>query len=58
MFVCAYETRFLLPYGYQTHLMVYFAGRYKVLDYLRTGWPVSLAYSATVIALVPMVFPF
>jgi len=49
---------FLLPYGYQTHLMVYSAGRYKVLDYLRAGWPVSLAYSVTVIALVPMVFPF
>jgi di/tricarboxylate transporter len=49
---------FLLPYGYQTHLMVYSAGRYKVLDYLRAGWPVSLAYSASVIALVPMVFPF
>jgi di/tricarboxylate transporter len=49
---------FLLPYGYQTHLMVYSAGRYKVLDYLRAGWPVSLAYSVSVIALVPMVFPF
>ena len=49
---------FLLPYGYQTHLMVYSAGRYKVLDYLRTGWPVSLAYSVAVIALVPMVHTF
>ncbi len=49
---------FLLPYSCQTHLMVYSEGRYKVLDYLRSGWPVSLAYSATVIALVPTVFPF
>ena len=49
---------FLLPYGYQTHLMVYSAGRYRVLDYLSAGWPVSLAYGITVLMLVPVVFPF
>jgi di/tricarboxylate transporter len=49
---------FILPYGYQTHLMVYSAGRYRVLDYVRVGLPVSLAYGCTVIALVPLVFPF
>ena len=48
---------FLMPFGYQTHLMVYSPGRYRTSDYLRAGLPVSVAYSAVVIALVPMVFP-
>lgn len=48
---------FLMPFGYQTHLMVYSAGRYKALDYLKTGWPVSLVYAAGVLVLTPMVFP-
>lgn len=49
---------FLLPFGYQTHLMVYSAGRYRTLDYLKAGWPVSLTYAVTVLTLVPWVFPF
>lgn len=49
---------FLIPYGYQTHLMVYSPGRYKVSDFLKTGLPVSLTYSAGVLVLTPMVFPF
>ncbi|WP_232818190.1 SLC13 family permease [Zobellella maritima] len=49
---------FIVPFGYQTHLMVYSPGRYRMLDYIKTGLPVSLLYSAGVIALVPVVFPF
>lgn len=49
---------FLLPFGYQTHLMVYSAGRYRTLDYLKAGWPVSLTYAVAVLTLVPLVFPF
>ncbi|WP_163560412.1 SLC13 family permease [Halomonas sp. NO4] len=49
---------FLIPYGYQTHLMVYSPGRYQISDFLKTGLPVSLAYSAGVLALTPLVFPF
>lgn len=49
---------FLLPFGYQTHLMVYSAGRYRLQDYAKVGWPVSLAYAAGVLTLVPMIFPF
>ena len=49
---------FLLPFGYQTHLMVYSAGRYRPLDYLKAGWPVSLTYAVGVLTLVPIVFPF
>lgn len=49
---------FLLPFGYQTHLMVYSVGRYRTLDYLKAGWPVSLTYAVAVLTLVPWVFPF
>ncbi|MDT8878317.1 SLC13 family permease [Halomonas saccharevitans] len=49
---------FLIPYGYQTHLMVYSAGRYRVGDFLRVGLPVSLTYSAAVLLITPLVFPF
>ncbi|NWN83801.1 MAG: SLC13 family permease [Halomonas sp.] len=49
---------FLIPYGYQTHLMVYSPGRYRILDFLQTGLPVSLTYSTGVLVLTPVVFPF
>lgn len=49
---------FLIPYGYQTHLMVYSPGRYSMSDFLRVGLPVSLTYSAAVLLLTPTVFPF
>ncbi|CAM5354053.1 SLC13 family permease [Thauera mechernichensis] len=49
---------FLIPFGYQTHLMVYSAGRYRMRDFLRAGLPVSLTYAAVVLALVPVFFPF
>lgn len=49
---------FMLPFGYQTHLMVYSPGRYRLSDYFRVGLPVSLAYGVTVLLLVPLAFPF
>lgn len=49
---------FLIPFGYQTHLMVYSPGRYRLQDYLKTGLPVSIMYSVTVILITPWVFPF
>ncbi|WFM69977.1 SLC13 family permease [Halomonas sp. CKK8] len=49
---------FLIPYGYQTHLMVYSPGRYRMGDFLRVGLPVSLTYSVSVLALTPVIFPF
>lgn len=49
---------FLSPYGYQTNLMVYSAGNYRKRDYLKLGIPTSLAYTATAILVIPMVFPF
>ena len=49
---------FLIPFGYQTHLMVYSPGRYKITDFLKIGLPVSLTYSAAVLLITPLVFPF
>lgn len=49
---------FIIPFGYQTHLMVYSPGRYRMMDYVKTGLPVSLLYSVSVLTLVPLVFPF
>ena len=49
---------FLTPYGYTTNLIVQNLGGYEFRDYVRAGLPVSIAYSATVIYLIPLVFPF
>ncbi len=48
---------FLTPYGYTTNLMVQNLGGYRFRDYLRFGFPVSLAYSTVVIVLLPRLFP-
>lgn len=49
---------FLTPYGYTTNLMVQNIVGYKLRDYVRTGFPVAVAYSATVLIALPIVFPF
>ncbi|MDH4041730.1 MAG: SLC13 family permease [Gammaproteobacteria bacterium] len=49
---------FLTPYGYNTNLMVQNLGGYELRDYFRVGLPLSVAYSATVIFLIPRIFPF
>ena len=49
---------FISPYGYQTNLMVYSAGNYRIKDYVAIGLPLSIIYSITVLTLIPLVFPF
>jgi di/tricarboxylate transporter len=49
---------FISPYGYQTNVMVYNAGNYQLKDFVRFGLPISLIYSATVILVIPIVYPF
>ena len=49
---------FLLPYGYQTNLMVSSLGGYKIKDFIKIGWMVSLTYSLVVIIVVPLFFEF
>jgi di/tricarboxylate transporter len=49
---------FLTPVGYQTNLMVMGPGGYRPMDFVRAGWPVSLAVSVTALCLIPWVWPF
>lgn len=49
---------FISPYGYQTNIMVYNAGNYKLTDFVKFGLPVSITYSLVVITMIPIVFPF
>lgn len=48
---------FMVPFGYQTHLMVMTPGRYTMTEFVQAGIPVSLTYSAVVLTLTPWVFP-
>lgn len=49
---------FISPYGYQTNLLVYSIGNYKLTDYVRIGVPISIVYSLLVLTLIPVFFPF
>lgn len=49
---------FISPFGYQTNVMVYNAGNYSLLDVVKFGVPISIAYSIVVLTLLPLVFPF
>ncbi|ANO34990.1 transporter [Vibrio breoganii] len=40
---------FISPYGYQTNLMVFNAGQYKLSDFVKIGAPISVIYSFTAI---------
>lgn len=49
---------FLTPYSYNTNLLVQNLSGYHFRDYFRAGLPVSAAYSAVVLLMLPKVFPF
>ncbi|ACJ28372.1 Transporter, putative [Shewanella piezotolerans WP3] len=49
---------FISPYGYQTNLMVFSAGQYKLSHFVQLGLPVSITYALIVLTMVPIFFPF
>jgi di/tricarboxylate transporter len=54
----AASASFATPIGYQTNLMVYGAGRYRFIDYMRIGLPLTLLVGAVTIIIVPIVWLF
>ncbi|WP_017443603.1 SLC13 family permease [Gayadomonas joobiniege] len=49
---------FLSPYGYQTNLIVFNSGGYKINDFIRYGLPMSFMYILVSSLLIPWFFPF
>ncbi|WP_026958058.1 SLC13 family permease [Aliagarivorans taiwanensis] len=54
----AASSSFINPFSYQTNLMVFNAGRYKLKDFVKVGLPICLFYSASVLLTLPVIFPF
>lgn len=47
---------FISPYGYQTNLMVFNAGQYKLGDFVKIGLPISLIYAVVAVTAITLVF--
>lgn len=47
---------FISPYGYQTNLMVFNAGQYKLSDFVKIGAPISITYSFTALVAINYFF--
>jgi di/tricarboxylate transporter len=41
---------FMSPFSYQTNLMVFNSGQYKLKEFVQVGVPVSITYSFVVLA--------
>jgi di/tricarboxylate transporter len=54
----AASASFLTPLGYQTNLMVYGPGEYKLQDYIKAGIPMTLISMSIAVLMIPWVFPF
>lgn len=54
----AASASFLTPLGYQTNLMVYGPGGYKLKDYIKVGLPMTLLIMVVSLLMIPVVFPF
>ena len=49
---------FLTPMGYQTNLMVFGPGRYKFIDFIKAGLPLSIIYWMLAFYFIPIFWPF
>ena len=59
-FAVAYaaSASFLTPWGYQTNMFVYGPGGYRLTDFARVGFPLSLMCFLVVVFLTPFIWPF
>ncbi len=53
----AASASFLTPFGYQTNMMVYSVGGYRMSDYVRFGLPLNFIVFAVSMLVIPKVWP-
>jgi di/tricarboxylate transporter len=54
----AASSAFATPFAYQTNVIAFRMGRYRYLDFVRTGLPLDLLTAAAAIVSIPRFFPF